>query len=196
MEIHVLADGTIRLHSVPDHLFEMLEQLGDVIQSDDERTRERMLPRAFAPEEDEENAQWRRLTGDDLMHLFASRAEVIKKTLSKAEYGDAEEPGWELDIPQEHVTAWENALNGACHALHARYELPDDAIWSIPDPSLGMERVRAVAQLNFYSMLLQHLLYAEGYEEPEDKSFGAEDTSPDEESPGSDLPGSETAGDE
>ena len=79
-----------------------------LIESNDERVRQRLLPETCAAEDDEQH--WREHAVPELERLFLSRAQLVRRDLDKMRaVADGDEHV--LLVPDEHVNAWIAALN-------------------------------------------------------------------------------------
>lgn len=175
--------GDLLLQSAPDFVLDALQQAADLCESDDPAIRSSLIQDPY--EDEKENEQWRRLVGDDLLHLFESRSEIVRTDLGAAalESSKAEEAlddvTWEVRVPIQHLSAWQETLNGASHALFAKYELTgedtENALALVASP----EKLLAVQQIRIYSILLHVLLEAEGYGDPDDIGGPEDFDSPD-----------------
>ena len=86
-----------------------------LIESNDERVRQRLLPETCAAEDDEQH--WREHAVPELERLFLSRAQLVRRDLDKMRaVADGDEHV--LLVPDEHVNAWIAALNAARLALY------------------------------------------------------------------------------
>jgi hypothetical protein len=95
---------------------ETLRGVPMLIESTDERVRDRLLPETCATEDDEQH--WREHAVPELERLFLSRATLVRRDLDKMRpIADGEEHV--LLIVDEHVNAWIAALNAARLALFA-----------------------------------------------------------------------------
>jgi hypothetical protein len=91
-----------------------------LLESTDERVRERLLPDTCSDGDDE--AQWRRHAVPELERLFSSRAQLVRRDLAglrKLGKSDTQL----LLIPNAHVNAWLAALNAARLALFVLNDL-------------------------------------------------------------------------
>ena len=93
---------------------ETLKGVPMLLESNDPRVRDRLLPETCEDAEDER--QWRDHAVPELERLFQSRAQVVRRDLSTIR--QIPESGLSvLLIPDEHVNAWLAALNAARLAL-------------------------------------------------------------------------------
>ncbi len=157
--------GDLTLGGLPAVVVDTLHRIPELLTSEDEAIRGRLEPRTY--EEDDEDAQWQRLVGPELRHLFASRAEIVREDLVSLRPDDELGEGYRFDLPAPHRAAWLAALNGASHALYALHRLtPADVerdIGSLGDP----ERDLALLRIRLLGMLQAALLEMEGYGFPE-----------------------------
>ena len=94
---------------------ETLKGVPMLIESSDDRVRERLIPDTYAEEDDE--AHWREHAVPELERLFLSRAQLVQRDLDgiRPLSGSSNSV---LLIPDEHVNAWLAALNAARLALY------------------------------------------------------------------------------
>ncbi|MCK5944639.1 MAG: DUF2017 family protein [Planctomycetes bacterium] len=94
---------------------ETLRGVPMLIESSDQRVRDRLLPDTCQEEEDERH--WREHAVPELERLFLSRAQLVRRdleTLRKL----PKSSNCVLLVPDEHVNAWVAALNAARLALY------------------------------------------------------------------------------
>jgi hypothetical protein len=161
MRVRFDQDGSVEIRGLDPIQLDTLRRIPELLDSDDPRVRERLLPAAYDDPEDER--QWRGLVGPDLEHLVASRGEIVRKDL-RGVVPDEERQGFRMSIPAEHRSAWEAAITGASHALYLLSGLhPEDTEvdpGELGDPvrDLGLLRIRILG------WLLAELLDLDGYE--------------------------------
>ena len=95
---------------------ETLKGVPMLLESNDPRVRDRLLPETCDDEDDEQ--QWRDHAVPELERLFQSRAQVVRRDLATIKQLPESELSVLL-IPDEHVNAWLAALNAARLALFA-----------------------------------------------------------------------------
>jgi hypothetical protein len=156
--MHVLRDqdGTLVLSGVPILVADTLHKLPDWIASADPAVRERLLPRAYRDQRQEE--EWERLAHPELKHLFQSRTEIVRDDLARMKRGRVGRIV--LKIPATHVSAWLSALNAGRHALFILHQVdPGDVgrdLRAIDDP------VRAEALLRMELLAWMQQILIEG----------------------------------
>jgi hypothetical protein len=91
-----------------------------LLETTDERVRQRLLPETY--EDEEAEAQWREHATPELERLFMSRTQVVRKDLGKLRQLKGAD-SWVLPIPDMHVNAWLACLNAARLALYALNDL-------------------------------------------------------------------------
>ena len=158
-------DGDLLLSGLPLPLVDELHRIPLLLGSDDQRIRDRLLPRTNA---DEESSQpWRRYVTPDLEHLFAARAETVRKDLRTIEFED-DGPGhtFRMRIPGRHRSAWQAALSGASHAIYQEAGLTQADMAADIGGTGDPERDLAVLRVFLLGMLLGCVLEAEGYSFP------------------------------
>ncbi len=155
--------GDLRLERIPAFLAGLLMEIPDLLSDLDPRAQERLFPRAF--EEEEEEEQWRRLAGPDLAHLFQDRIQVIRGDLEGLvpEGGGmfrAGEETFQLEIPAGHQAAWLSGLNAARLALYETEGFsPEDMR---KDPEEMDEPGKALALFQIHAMAVFQEILLEG----------------------------------
>jgi hypothetical protein len=102
------------------HCVDSLKGVPMLLESNDPRVRERLLPETCDDADDE--TQWRRHAVPELERLFLSRAQLVRRdleTLRKLDNADS----WVLLIRDTHASAWLAALNAARLALFVLNDL-------------------------------------------------------------------------
>lgn len=99
---------------------ETLRGVPMLIESTDERVRERLLPETYDDGDDQE--QWVRHAAPELERLFQSRAQLVRRDLETMRQIDPAD-SWLLTIPDGHVNAWLASLNAARLALYVLNDL-------------------------------------------------------------------------
>src|SRR5688572_7996787 len=94
---------------------ETLKAVPMLLESQDPRVRERLLPETCSDEDAEEH--WRRHAVPELERLFVSRAQVVRRDLATLR-PMPESKRHLLLIPHAHQAAWLAALNAARLALY------------------------------------------------------------------------------
>jgi hypothetical protein len=115
----VRTDGGFLFAGLTPVCVETLHGIPVLVESADQRVRQRLLPDAYRDPESER--QWRRHAVPELERLFLSRAQLVRrdlKQLRRLKQTDL----WMLPIRDDHCSAWLSALNAARLAL---YELND-----------------------------------------------------------------------
>jgi len=157
MEIHRTPEGEIVLDQLPAVCAETLRSLPEVLESDDPRVRDRLLPRAY--EDDELEAEWRRIGVPELEHLFATSTRLIEKDLhSLRRTGDG---SFKLLVPPEHENAWLSGLNAARHAIFILNDLDPDDMDKDPDELARPTQALALYQIHLLAWV-QELIMRSG----------------------------------
>jgi hypothetical protein len=157
MEVKRNARGVLVFRNIADICADALRVVPVVLESDDPRVRDRLLPRTY--EDDELEREWRRIGAPELEHLFASRTRLIEKdlrTLKRRRDGT-----YTLHIPRPHESAWLSGLNAARHALFLLNEL--DAADMERDPEELEDPRRALALFHIHLLAwMQELIMQAG----------------------------------
>jgi hypothetical protein len=118
-------DDAVILRDLPVWVVDTLLCLPEWIESDNPAVRERLLPKAYL--DDAEDQEWRDALGSSLEYLFASRTEIVRKDLHNLEISSG--PSSDSDeafvnktlfrvlIPGPHISAWVSTLQAGTHAL-------------------------------------------------------------------------------
>ncbi len=169
MRLRIDKDGIARFKRIPIEIADLLLRVPELLESQDERARARLLPRTFS--EPAEEAQWQRLATPDLAHLIASRAELVRADLAALEW-EADGPGdtFRLAIPAEHRAAWEAALNGAAQSLYGLCGFTAEELESEPGELDDPERDVALFRMKMLGWFLSRLLLAQGFQFPDDEA--------------------------
>lgn len=104
---------------------ETLKGVPMLIESEDPRVRERLLPETSEDAEAEEH--WRRHAVPELERLFQSRAQLVRRDLAGLR-PMPDSKNQLLLIPDAHQNAWLAALNAARLALYVLNDLTADAM--------------------------------------------------------------------
>jgi hypothetical protein len=149
--------GEIVLDQLPAVCAEALRSLPEVLESDDPRVRDRLLPRAY--EDDELEAEWRRIGVPELEHLFAASSRLIEKDLhSLRRSGDG---SFKLVLRPEHENAWLSGLNAARHAIFILNDLEPDDMEKDPDELATPNQALALYQIHLLAWV-QELIMRSG----------------------------------
>jgi hypothetical protein len=119
-------DGGLRFEGLaPWHVGILVEVPALLDPDQPEDVRRRLYP---TPSDDEErNAEWRKLVHPELFALVASAREIVSRDLAGLEPDPEvpEPPTWRLAIPAEHLRAWLGALNSARLTLGCRHGITE-----------------------------------------------------------------------
>jgi hypothetical protein len=142
MQLELGEAGALSFHGISPLHADTLMRIPTWIESDDERVRERLLPRVY--DDPEEERQWRQYGASGLEHLFASRAALIGRDLQTLEQDGP--VTFALRIPRTHANAWLSSLNAARLALFALHDFEDADMERDPadldDPAKELALVR------------------------------------------------------
>ncbi|MBI5849933.1 MAG: hypothetical protein HZB39_02675 [Planctomycetes bacterium] len=150
-------NGDVHVTGMPLLFADTLGRVPALLESEDPRARERLAPRTF--EDDEEEAQWRRLSTPDLLHLIASRAETVRSDLAALRW-EPDGPGdtFALTIPAAHRPAFEAALNGAVQSLYGSSGLSQEELQRNPGELGDLDRDIALLRIRWLTAFLGDLL--------------------------------------
>lgn len=154
MEVERDPDGTLVCRNLSAFHVDTLVHLPGLLTSQDDRVRDRLLPRTYEADEDED--QWRRYGVPDLEHLFASRVEIINKDLESLAQDGA--VTFSLKIPERHTNAWVSSLNAARLALFVLHELEEADMEREPDDLADFEKELAVVRIHVLAFMQELLL--------------------------------------
>ena len=156
MELERTPAGDILLRDLHQVFVDILIMLPAVLESDDPRVRDRLLPRAY--EDDEEEEEWRRIGAPELEHLFASRVRLIRKDLKTLapEQGDV----YRLDIPRIHENAWLSGLNAARHTFFILNELEPGDVERDPEDLKDPEKAMALLHIHLMGWMQELIMKA------------------------------------
>lgn len=158
------------IRCMPVWVVDTLMRLPAWLESEDPAVRQRLLPQAYA--EPEAEREWRQHITPELLHLFESRTEIIRKGLSglQIESGDAVQgEGLDLDasegitfalrIPGKHLSAWLTSLQAATHAVFLMEDLGEEDIGTDPrdetDPGRQLAMMRLLIMQELVAMLCE-----------------------------------------
>ena len=113
MQAERIDSGDIAFRSLPDVCADALREIPVLLASSDPRVRERLHPPTFDDEERE--AEWRRIAGPELEHLIADRVSLVKEDLRTLQVD--QNGTFSMTIDQRREAAWLSALNAARLAL-------------------------------------------------------------------------------
>ena len=120
-------DGGLRFEGLAPWHVGTLVELPSLLDPDQpEEVRRRLYP---DPSDDEErNAEWRKLVHPELFALVSSAREIVSKDLQCLEPDPEvpEPPTWLLPIPAAHLSAWLGALNTARLTLGSRHGITEE----------------------------------------------------------------------
>ncbi len=121
-----------------------------LLESNDSRVRERLLPETY--QDAEEEAQWRRHASPELERLFLSRAQIVRKDLAAMrQLKDLD--SWVLVVPDTHANAWLASLNAARLALFLLSDLTATHLEREGAAKASEKQREAVARIHFLAEL-------------------------------------------
>jgi len=165
----------LELDQVGDFLIQEMEpvcvdtliRLPSILESDDPKVRERLMPTTYT--DPEEEAEWRRHSTPELEHLFASNVEIVREDLKSLEIdGDNL---YRFTIPAKHKSGWLSALNAGRLAIF----VVNDMVAADMEIEIGMagDRVKDLALLRIHILaFLQECLLSGGTPLMDDDSEG------------------------
>lgn len=168
---------------------ETLRGVPMLVESNDPRVRDRLLPETYDSAEDE--AQWRDHATPELERLFQSRLQIVRKDLAAVKKLDAVD-SWVLFLPDTHANAWLASLNAARLALFVLNDLKAHHMERGGEEGCSDKQIEAVWRIQFLAEI-QCILMGEleamavDVEDEDADSFDGDDAA-DEEEPG-DEPG-------
>jgi hypothetical protein len=156
MRSHRDKDGRLWLVDLPAACADTLSQVPAWLESEDPVLRTRLLPAVYTSPEEEE--QWRRHGAPDLLHLFASRLEILRKDLETLQAGT--KSTYRLCIPKGHETAWLASLNAARLALFFENGLTEADMNSDFDEVRDPRKLDALIRISLLAWVQQILIEA------------------------------------
>lgn len=117
-----------------------------LVESNDSRVRERLLPETYDSAEDE--AQWREHATPELERLFQSRLQIVRKDLAAVRKLDAVD-SWVLFLPDTHANAWLASLNAARLALFVLNDLDATHLERDGDEECTDKQREAISRIHF-----------------------------------------------
>lgn len=150
-------EGHLWLRSVTPFHADTLVRIPGWLESDDPRVRRRLWPETHEHDSEQE-AEWRRLVGPELDHLFASRIEILRRDLATLQQ-DAR-ASFKLRIASGHERAWLSSLNGARHALFVLHGLSDADMQREPVASGDPEKELALVRIHIMALVQELLMEA------------------------------------
>jgi len=185
-------DGTLSLMFLPPEFARVLLELPAILDADD---RPEVQSRRFQdPTDDEDaNAEWRRMMHDELAHLFDEARDIVARDLALLERTCEHPVGGRLDIPPEHRNAWISALQNARLALAAAHGVEAEDMEDVTALTEPGERAGALLRIHvlgdMQALLIQEVApdidergpYATDDDEPEfdPDDAGSEEFDPD-----------------
>jgi len=154
--------GDIELSGLAPWIVAMLRELTDELRiTPDSAVGQRLFPDPYDAEEEQENAEWRRLVHPDLFALLASAREILASDLEQLEIEDDDgELVARVCVPASHMHAWLHALGAARQALAAEHEIGAE---DMDEEELEVydERSAALARVHLLGWLQQLLVECE-----------------------------------
>lgn len=158
MKVKRTRTGDLEFRDVPGICAQSIEMLPELLESDDPRVRDRMLPRTH--DDDEREEEWQRIGAPELEHLFADRARLIQKDLtSLRRHRDG---SFRLAIDTRHESAWLSGLNLARHTLFILNELEPGDMERDPDALESPEKALALYRIHLFAWMQELLIRAGG----------------------------------
>lgn len=135
-----------------------IETLGGIpmlLESEDPRVRERLLPDTYV--DDDAQAQWQQHAVPELQRLFASRAQLVRRDLAALRpMPDSEHQL--LLIPDAHQNAWLAALNAARLALFVLNDLTAEAMEPEAYGAATAQQQKALRTIHLFAEIQSVLL--------------------------------------
>ncbi len=150
-------EGNFWFGGLQDFFVQTLQQIPDLLQSDDEAVRDRLYPATYVDADNQD--EWRRHAVPELERLFSSRASLIGRDLAslrKIPNGET----WFFCMPVAHKSAWSSGLNGARLALFHQHGLSPVDMELDPELAGGEAKADALLRIHYLgilqSLLLEH----------------------------------------
>ena len=157
MEVKRIPKGDLVFRSMPGECATALRGIPALLESDDPRVRDRLLPRTYGDHRLEK--EWRRIGVPELEHLFASRTRLIEKdmeTLLTDRSGT-----FKRNIQSIHENAWLSGLNAARHALFILNDLEDADIERHPYELQDPDRAEALLYIHLMAWMQELIMKAD-----------------------------------
>jgi hypothetical protein len=140
------ADDGYVLGGLTKQCVDTLRGVPMLVESNDSRVRERLLPETYDGAEDEEH--WREHATPELERLFMSRLQIVRKDLaSLRQIEDAD--SWAIYLPDTHVNAWLASLNAARLSLYALNDLEPKHFERDGDVKCTQKQMEALWRIQF-----------------------------------------------
>ena len=157
MRVELDQVGDFLIHDMEPVCVDTLMRMPSILESDDPRVRERLMPTTYT--DPEEEAEWRRHATPELEHLFAANVDLVREDLKSIEIDSASL--YQFTIQAKHKTAWLSALNAARLAIF----VVNDMVAEDMEIEIGQagDRVKDLALLRIHILaFLQESLIAGG----------------------------------
>ena len=156
----------IRITGIDPLLLDSLHALPEILeQRDTPAARSRLLPDPTTADVST-NAEWQRLIGPELRHLFVSAAETVTRDLTAVAPDNQQSKLFETTFPTEHLRAWMSALNQTRLILGELFKVTEADMESA-DFDLKNPKGLAVFRIHVFGYLLQLLVELETGHESE-----------------------------
>jgi len=116
--------------------------------------RQRLFPSPTNGKDPDLDKDWLEYVEPELIDWFTTSLQVVERDLKGFPSGPANDLGYTLQIPIDHLDAWIHALNQARITLGARYNFTEHDM-SGEIPIGGHERSFALFQEHFYGVLIE-----------------------------------------
>ncbi|MCR9244159.1 MAG: hypothetical protein NXI31_03950 [bacterium] len=140
---------------LPPAAVQTLKGVPMLLESTDERVRDRLLPETCDDAEDEEH--WREHAVPELERLFMSRAQLVRRDLNGLKRF-AIDGTHVLMIPHEHSSAWLAAMNAARLALFVLNDLTARDLEGDRVSGLKPKQLEAIARIDLLASIQAVLL--------------------------------------
>lgn len=166
-------DEGLLLRHLPHPLVACLLEVPAILESGrDERLRSTVHPPVHPGDPDEER-EWRRIAGDELLHLYAGRARIVAKDLESL----ALEPQggrFRLEIPESHRAAWLSSLAAARLILAEIHDIDEEDMQAERDFEEPTAKDVALWRIDALALFQELLIHGPGElgdaaESPEDE---------------------------
>jgi hypothetical protein len=170
------ADEGYVLGGITKQCLDTLRGVPMLVESNDPRVRDRLLPETYDGAENEE--QWREHATPELERLFMSRLQIVRKDLAAVrQIPDTDT--WVLLLPDNHVNAWLASLNAARLSLYALNDLEPKHFERGGEKGCTQKQVEALWRIQFLAeiqcVLLGDIEDLESIEDGDDEDDGDED---------------------
>jgi hypothetical protein len=166
LRVEPVGEKHIRISGINPVVLDCLHALPEILeQRDSPIVRPRLFPDPM-PSDQKANAEWQRLIGPELRHLFASAGEIVVRDLTALSPDPDSDQLCALTFPAEHMKAWMSTLNEARLIMGEQFQVAEEDM-SAADFDVCTPKGLAVFRIHVLGYLLQLFIELESGDEPE-----------------------------